>query len=347
MADELTVPAPDGAAVAEEAGLRYVVDAEPGIRRRRHGRGFSYRDAQGRPVSARDRARIDSLAIPPAWTDVWISPHPLGHLQATGRDARGRKQYRYHDTWREVRDADKFSRLLTFGEALGSLRSRLEHDLGSGRGRDQVLAAVVRLLDQTLIRVGNEEYAATNETFGLTTLRPDHVEAVGSRSFSMCFVGKSGVEHDVSVQDPKLARLVRRCHELDGQALFSYRSSDGTIEAVSSSDVNVYLHDIVGPEITAKVFRTWGASAIVAEELATGDLPSTDRELERRIVGAIDLAAEQLRNTRAVCRQSYVHPVVLDAFREGGLHEAWLHSRSGGQLNRADRTVLRLLREAG
>ncbi|MEZ5179445.1 MAG: hypothetical protein R2746_14530 [Acidimicrobiales bacterium] len=255
--DGEVVPA-DSAAVAEEAGLRYVTDASPGIRRRRRGKGFSYRDADGGPVSDGDRERICALAIPPAWSDVWICPHPRGHLQATGRDAKGRKQYRYHDRWREVRDADKFSRLLTFGEALDALRARLEQDLAGTSGRSQVLAAVVRLLDDTLIRVGNEEYAATNETYGLTTLRPDHVERAGTRSFAIRFVGKSGVEHEVSVTDPKLARLVRRCHELDGQVLFSYADEGDALQAVSSSDVNEYLHELVGPETTAKVFRTWG-----------------------------------------------------------------------------------------
>lgn len=347
MADELGPPPADSAAVAEEAGLRYVTDTGPGIRRRRQGRGFSYRSADGRPASARDRSRIETLAIPPAWSDVWICPDPRGHLQATGRDARGRKQYRYHDTWREVRDADKFSRLLAFGQALGPLRARIDEDLEGGVGRAQVLAAVVRLLDDTLIRVGNEEYASTNETFGLTTLRPDHVEQAGRRSFTLCFVGKSGVEHDVSVRDPKLARLVRRCHELDGQALFSYRQAGGTIEAVTSSDVNEYLHELVGPDTSAKVFRTWGASTIVVEDLATGEVPEADREAEQRILEAIDGAAAQLRNTRAVCRQSYVHPVVLDAFRDGGLHDAWRRSRTSSRLTRSDRTLLRLLEGAG
>lgn len=347
MADELGPPPADSAAVAEEAGLRYVTDTGPGIRRRRQGRGFSYRSADGRPASARDRSRIETLAIPPAWSDVWICPDPRGHLQATGRDARGRKQYRYHDTWREVRDADKFSRLLAFGQALGPLRARIDEDLEGGVGRAQVLAAVVRLLDDTLIRVGNEEYASTNETFGLTTLRPDHVEEAGRRSFTLCFVGKSGVEHEVSVRDPKLARLVRRCHELDGQALFSYRQAGGTIEAVTSSDVNEYLHELVGPDTSAKVFRTWGASTIVVEDLATGEVPEADREAEQRILEAIDGAAAQLRNTRAVCRQSYVHPVVLDAFRDGGLHDAWRRSRTSNRLTRSDRTLLRLLEGAG
>ena len=342
-----TAPTPqdDAEAVAEEAGLRYVTDAEPGIRRRRNGRGFSYRDVDGRPVSKATRARIEALVIPPAWNDVWICARANGHLQATGRDARGRKQYRYHDTWREVRDADKFSRLAEFGEALGALREQVDADLGTpGTGRDQVLAAVVRLLDDTLIRVGNEEYAVTNDSYGLTTLRPEHLDEVHRSAFSLRFVGKSGVEHDVTVRDPKLARLVRRCNDLDGQMLFSYRNGDGALLSVSSSDVNEYLHRHVGPSTTAKDFRTWGASALTTHTLAPLDPPATDAEAEAHVIEAIDTAAEQLRNTRAVCRQSYVHPLVLDAYRDGSLHESWQHSRRAGRLDRSDRTLLRVLR---
>ncbi len=330
--------------VAQEAGLRYVSDAEPGIRRRRAGKGFAYRAPDGHRVSASVKARVTQLAIPPAWIDVWICPYTNGHLQATGRDAKGRKQYRYHDTWREVRDANKFSRLVHFGEALDDLRSQIEADLARpGNGRDQVLAAIVRLLDDTLIRVGNEEYATTNESFGLTTLRQEHVEDVGRKAFTLRFVGKSGIEHDVTVEDAKLARLVRKCHELNGQDLFSYREDNGQIASVSSSDVNDYLHTTVGPDTTAKVFRTWGASTVVTRTLAEADLPDTDAEADQRIVAAIDVAAEQLGNTRAVCRQSYVHPVVLDTYRDGALADAWRTTRAAGHLNRADRTLLHIL----
>jgi len=345
LESEIAAP-PDGAVVAEEAGLRYVSDASPGIRRQRRGKGFGYRDVNGKAVSKAVRERIDALVIPPAWTDVWICPHANGHLQATGRDVRGRKQYRYHDTWRAVRDADKFSSLLRFGEALGELRATIDADLAApGAGRAQVLAAVVRLLDDTLIRVGNEEYAVTNESFGLTTLRPEHVAELGRREFSLCFVGKSGVEHEATVEDPKLARLVRRCHELDGKGLFSYRAEDGSLASVSSTDVNEHLHDHVGPHTTAKQFRTWGASALVTRELAEQDLPGADAEADAHIIEAIDAAAAQLRNTRAVCRQSYVHPVILDAYRDGDLRNTWKHTRSSGHLDRADRTLLSLLRE--
>jgi DNA topoisomerase I len=343
-------PAPhaDAEAVAEEAGLRYVTDAEPGIRRRRSGRGFSYRNVDGAAITRSVRARIDALVIPPAWKDVWICPQANGHLQATGRDARGRKQYRYHDTWRAVRDADKFSRLLDFGEALGALRDQVDADLRApSSSRDQVLAAVVRMLDDTLIRVGNEEYAVTNESFGLTTLRPDHVSDVGRGAFSLSFVGKSGVEHEVTVHDPKLTRLVRRCQDLDGQVLFSYRDEVGDVLSVSSNDVNDYLHRHVGDLTTAKDFRTWGASALTTGTLAPLDPPDNDSDAEGHILEAIDESAERLRNTRAVCRQSYVHPAVVDAYRDGSLHESWQHSRSGAQLDRADRTLLRVLRAGG
>ena len=224
MSALVDVPLPaeaEAEAVAEEAGLRYVSDAEPGIRRRRAGRGFSYRGVDGATVSKGVRRRIEALAIPPAWTDVWICDRAPGHLQATGRDARGRKQYRYHDRWREVRDADKFSHLREFGESLPSLRAQVEADLAArSLGREQVLAAVVQLLDDTMIRVGNEEYAASNDSYGLTTLRPAHVDEIGRREFSLRFVGKSGVEHEVTVRDARLARIVRRCQDLDGQVLF-------------------------------------------------------------------------------------------------------------------------------
>jgi len=346
-APDMFSPPGDAEAVAQEAGLRYVSDAEPGIRRRRSGRGFSYRDVNGQPASKAARARIAALAIPPAWKDVWICGRSNGHLQATGRDARGRKQYRYYDHWREVRDADKFSRLQDFGEALGALRERVDADLERpGAARDQVIAAVVRMLDDTLIRVGNEEYAVTNNSYGLTTLRPDHVEEVGRKEFSLRFVGKSGVEHEVTVRDPALTRLVRRCQDLDGQVLFSYRDADGALASVSSSDVNDYLHRYVGTNTTARDFRTWAAGALVTGELAPREGPADERDGDARILEAIDLAAERLRNTRAVCRQSYVHPIVLDAYRDGSLHEIWQQTRAAGRLDRADRTLLRVLAES-
>jgi DNA topoisomerase-1 len=341
--DDLDEPDDPGEAAAEAAGLHYETDAQPGINRRRQGRGFSYRDPRGRTVGGRERERISALAIPPAWTAVWISANPKGHLQATGRDAKGRKQYRYHDTWRAVRDADKFERLAEFGAALPELRRKVDSDLGSGPlSRDQVLALVVRLLDETLIRVGNEEYVVENESYGLTTLRDDHV-TVGTGSFILRFVGKGGIEHDVTVHDRRLARLVRRCHELGGHELFTYRAADGSIGTISSTDVNDYLHHQVGPEVTAKVFRTWGASARVTEALGPQHLADDETEVDRAVIAAIDDAAALLGNTRSVCRQSYIHPAVPDSYRSGALGEAWAGSRGSTFMHRSDRALSRLL----
>ncbi len=331
-------------AIAEEAGLVYVSDAAPGIRRSRHGAHFRYRNPDGGAVSHATRARISALAVPPAWSDVWICPRREGHLQATGRDAKGRKQYRYHDRWREVREADKFSRLHDFGEALDGLRQKVEADLaGSIPTRARVLALVVHLLDETLIRVGNEEYATVNDSYGLTTLRDKHAEIDGAE-VTLCFVGKSGIEHDLQLHDRKLANLIKRCHELGGQELFTYRDGDER-GSITSSDVNDWLHEVVGPETSAKTFRTWGASAVVVGELAGLDAPATDAEANDQIVAAIDVAAARLRNTRAVCRQSYVHPTVLDAFRDGSLGDQWAQTRAGARLSRAERTLLRALEE--
>ena len=333
-------------AIAEEAGLVYVSDAEPGVRRRRCGSGYAYRGPDGMSVSTGDRDRISALAIPPAWREVWICPLRQGHLQATGRDARGRKQYRYHDRWREVRDADKFSKLHEFGTRLDTAREQVDADLaGTAPTRCRILALVIHLLDETLIRVGNEEYAAVNESFGLTTLRNKHA-AVDGADLKLRFVGKSGVEHDVRLHDRKLASLVKRCHELGGQELFSYR--DGAeVGSISSTDVNEWLHAVVGPDTSAKTFRTWGASAVVVEQLAAADVPGRDEDANQQILAAIDVAAEQLRNTRAVCRQSYVHPAVLDAYRDGSLSDNWAHSRAGHHLTRPERTLLRTLNQEG
>jgi DNA topoisomerase-1 len=330
--------------VAEQAGLRYVSDHQPGIRRRRAGRGFSYRLPDGSTVrDPAERARIASLAVPPAWTDVWICRHPDGHIQATGRDGRGRKQYRYHPRWREVRDADKFDHLLHFGNRLGDLRARVDEDLrGSGLPRARVIALVVRLLDDTLIRVGNPEYAADNDTYGLTTLRRRHVE-VSDRRIVFEFVGKSGVDHEIRVTDPRLARLVRRCSELGGQELFTFVNGDGEPAEVTSSDVNDYVRAVIGAGTSAKDFRTWGGTVIATETLAGAGRPVTAHAAEAEIVRAIDTAAEALRNTRAVCRQCYVHPAVPDAYRDGTLEQRWRTARSTARYRRAERATLAVL----
>jgi DNA topoisomerase-1 len=333
----------DAAEVAADAGLTYVSDTMPGIRRRRRGSGFSYLRPDGTVIAdRRERERIAALAIPPAWTDVWISPRATGHILATGRDARGRKQYRYHPTWREVRDADKYDKLAAFGRTLPEVRRSVDADLGRrGLPREKILALVVKLLDETLIRVGNDAYAADNESYGLTTLKPDHVDVDGA-DIVFDFVGKSGLEHERFVHDPKLARIVRQCHELGGQDLFTYRAA-GELVDVTSSDVNAYLRDLAGDDITSKDFRTWGGTAVATAALAIGRPPASATEAEKQILASYDVAAEVLGNTRTVCRNCYVHPVVPEAYRTGRLHETWKRSRPGRTLDRKERTVLKLL----
>jgi DNA topoisomerase-1 len=325
--------------VAALAGLRYVTDADPGIRRRRRGRGVEYRHADGRRATPADVERARALAIPPAWTDVWICADPRGHLQATGRDARGRKQYRYHPEWTAVRDGAKFERLAAFGERLPRLRGQVASDLAlPGLSRRKVTAAVVALLDRTLIRVGNDEYRRMNGTYGLTTLTEEHVDVDGTE-ISFSFVGKGGREHEVSVRDQRLARIVRRCHELGGKELFTYRDPDGRPARVDSADCNEYLGEVLGVEATAKDFRTWGASTTALRHLAAFD-PGAG---EAAVLAAVDAAAERLGNTRAVCRRSYVHPSVIEAFPDGDVHRAWRSSRRGTRTSRAERALLRLL----
>jgi DNA topoisomerase-1 len=330
---------------ARAAGLRYVNDAGPGIRRVRRGKGFSYLGPDGKAVAASERKRIESLAIPPAWTDVWICPRPDGHVQATGRDAKGRKQHRYHPDWRRTRDASKYERLVDFGAGLPALRAAVERDLGlPGFPREKALALVVSLLDRTLVRVGNDEYAASNSSFGLTTLRADHAQVDGSRVL-LDFVGKSGTQHRISVQDRRLAKLVRRCSELGGQELFSYLEGDRVCD-VGSSDVNDYLRERTGAQVTAKHFRTWGGTCAAAAALALCRPPATVKEAEAQVIAAIDVAACVLGNTRAVCRSSYVHPAILDAHASGALLEAWQRSRATERASRAERAVLSVLKRA-
>ena len=331
---------------AVEAGLRYVSDESPGNRRIRRGRGFSYHRPDGELITEqRVVDRIAALAIPPAWKDVWICTNPRGHLQATGRDARGRKQYRYHPDWRSWRDADKFDSLLDFGLRLPDLRKRVESDLAqSGHPLSKVLAVVVGLLDETLIRIGNREYARDNATYGLTTLRPDHV-TVNGRSAVFEFVGKGGSDVRVPLTDRALVKAVRACQELGGQHLFTYLHDDGHPTSVDSDDVNDYLRDISGTDTTAKDFRTWGATSVAAEALATSD-PSEGQDTEATILAAIDAAAERLGNTRTVCRTSYVHPAIPEAHRRGLISDVWKQVRTSRWMTRPERLTLRLL-EAG
>jgi DNA topoisomerase-1 len=303
---------------AVKAGLHYVTDGVAGIHRRRAGKGWTYFAPDGARIrDAAERKRIGSLAIPPAWTDVWICPDPAGHIQATARDSRGRKQYRYHPSYREARDRSKFRRMLEFSEVLPVLREGLERDLRSGTlSRRQLLATVVMLLDRTLIRVGNDEYARENRSFGLTTLRRRHVQVKGS-TLQFLFRGKSGVEHSVSISDPRLARIVQRCRHLPGQQVFQYLDHFGKRQEVSSDDVNAYLRDLTGHDVTAKDFRTWGGTMLAALELRTMGRASSRREADRNIVRALDAVAARLGNTRAVCRKYYVHPALLEAYHLG------------------------------
>jgi DNA topoisomerase-1 len=303
---------------AARAGLSYVTDGTAGISRRRSGRGWSYYAPRGGRISDRKvRKRLESLAIPSAWTDVWICPNPDGHIQATARDAHGRKQYRYHPSYREARDRSKFRRMLEFSEALPTLRERIERDLGSGNlGRRQLLATVVRLLDRTLIRVGNDEYARANASFGLTTLRRRHVHVAGS-TLHFTFRGKSGIEHSIAISDLRLARIVQRCQDLPGQEIFQYMDASRRRQSITSDDVNAYLREISGRDITAKDFRTWGGTMLAALELRAMGRASSRREAERNIIRAIDAVSERLGNTRAVCRKYYVHPGLLRAYHLG------------------------------
>jgi len=307
-----------GAPPTRRVRLRYCSDTEPGIRRIRHGRSFRYVDAQGRPVrDAETLIRIRSLAIPPAYADVWICTTEDGHVQATARDARGRKQYRYHPSWRERRDVDKFDRMAAFGRALPAMRARVDRDMGGKRvSRRRVLATLVHLLERTLVRVGNEEYARENGSFGLTTLRDDHVD-IRTRSVRFVFRGKAGVEHDLRIVDRKLAAIVRRCRDIPGQELFRYEDGTGRSHPLGSGDVNQYIRDLAGESFSAKDFRTWAGSVLALAALSQRPHGSA-AHAKREIAAAIAQVAQRLGNTSAVCRKSYVHPLILSAYLERG-----------------------------
>ena len=303
---------------AARIGLKYVTDGFAGITRKRVGTGWAYYAPNGVRIRDADkRRRLNKLAIPPAWTDVWICPDPDGHIQATARDARGRKQYRYHSSYREACDRSKFRHMLEFSEVLPRLRERIERDLaGEELSRKQVLATVIRLLDRTLIRVGNDEYAKENKSFGLTTLRRRHVEVEGTL-LRFTFRGKSGVEHNVSLTDKRLARIIQRCQDLPGTELFQYLDANGKRHTIASDDVNAHLREITKRDVTAKDFRTWGGTMAAAMALRSTGPAASQREAERNIVAAIDLVSHRLGNTRAVCRKYYVHPALLEAYLEG------------------------------
>jgi DNA topoisomerase-1 len=338
----------DPADAAASGRLRHVTDRAPGITRQRAGKGFRYRAADGSFVrSPQTLARIRSLAIPPAWTHVWICALPSGHLQAVGRDARGRKQYRYHPRWRAVRDETKYARLAAFGRALPSIRRRVHEDMRrAGLPREKVLATVVGLLETTLIRVGNEEYARQNGSYGLTTLRAKHVRVNGAR-VRLQFVGKGGKPHVVDLDDRRLARVVRRCRELPGHELFQYVDEDGRRQSLDSADVNAYLREISGQAFTAKDFRTWGGTVLAAAALR-GLEPGSPTRARKQIVQAVATVAQQMRNTPAICRKSYIHPAIFEAFEASALGPAIAVVERGHRgpcltLQSGERAVLRVL----
>ncbi len=335
---------------AKAVGLRYSSDDRPGIRRRRAGQQFSYIGTDGKTIrDERTLKRIKALSIPPAYNDVWITTDPRGHLQATGRDAKGRKQYRYHPRWRDMRDETKFDRMIAFGEALPTIRERTATDLRrQGLPREKVLAAAVQLLEKTLIRVGNEEYARDNKSYGLTTLRDKHVK-VGDKRLRFHFRGKSGVEHEVTLTDRRLARTVKRCRDLPGQELLQYLDGDGQRQRIDSDDVNDYLREISGEEFTAKDFRTWAGTVLCSLALREFEACLSEAEAKKNVVAAVKQVAERLGNTPAVCRKSYIHPAILDAYLDGSIRQA-LHDfaeptvrSKGDELGAAEGALLDLL----
>ncbi len=305
---------------AKAAGLRYVTDAKPGIRRKRAGKHFSYIGLDGKPIrDEKELRRIRSLAIPPAWKDVWICPDPRGHLQATGRDARGRKQYRYHPQWRKVRDETKYDRMVAFGRALPAIRKCVERDLKlPGLPREKVLATIVYLLDISSVRIGNEEYARENNSFGLTTMRNKHVDIEGA-NLHFQFRGKSGKEQRIDIRDRRLARIVKNCRDLSGQELFQYIDEKQQCHVVESSDVNEYLKQISGQDFTAKDFRTWSGTVAATSALQELGEYETQTQAKKNVVRAIELAAQCLGNTPAICRKSYVHPDIITSYLSGSL----------------------------
>ena len=331
--------------------MRYVTDECPGLRRERCGRGFRYRTAEGRII--RDRhtlKRIGSLVIPPAWQEVWICPLGHGHLQATGRDERGRKQHLYHPRWREVRDQTKYDRVMEFARALPGIRKQLKRDLArEGLCREKVLATVVRLLEVSLIRVGNDEYARDNKSYGLTTMKNRHAKVRGAK-IKFQFRGKSGKEHVVEVEDRRIARIVRACQELPGQELFQYVDDAGQKHDVGSGDVNDYLREVTGRDFTAKDFRTWAGTVSAACELQQLGPVELEEEARRNVVAAIKATAQSLGNTPAVCRNSYIHPAIIEAYLEGTLipklneRKGKTSSNSSTRLRPKEAAVLRFLK---
>jgi DNA topoisomerase I len=344
------VLSPDPVESAKAASLRYVTDDKPGISRQRRGAAFQYIDPDGKVIrDPEELHRIKSLAIPPAWREVWICPIRNGHLQATGRDARGRKQHRYHPRWREVRDENKYDRILAFAKALPLIRQRVDGDLRlPGLPRDKILATVVRLLETSHIRVGNEEYARQNKSFGLATLRNRHVNVSGS-TIRFEFRGKSGVEHALDINDAHLARIIKRCQDLPGYELFQYIDDNGERRTIDSSDINEYIRQIAGEEFSTKDFRTWAGTVLAARALREFETAASDSESKRNIVQAIEAVAKKLGNTKAVCRKCYIHPAVIQSYTDGSLLRA-LRRRLKQKINEShgleaeEAAVLKLLK---
>ena len=341
----IAVAAPENVSAARDARLRYVSDRQPGISRMGPAGRFIYRNAEGKVIKdAAELARIKALAVPPAWTDVWICPLENGHLQATGRDARRRKQYRYHARWRRARDETKYEHMLEFGQALPAIRRRIGADLGlAGLPRQKVLAAVVRLMEDTLARVGNPEYASQNNTFGLTTLRNRHVRITRGR-IELDFRAKHGIRHVSRVSDRKLARVVKNCRDLPGSELFQYIDAAGERHCIDSADVNDYLREISGRDITAKDFRTWAATSLAVLALAGEDRDPPTRKAQ---VAAIKAVAKRLGNTPAICRKCYIHPAVLDGYLDGSLRgtlAAVGQEEQPAEMWRIERMVMRFLK---
>jgi DNA topoisomerase I len=342
--------AADPIAAAASAGLHYVTDNRPGITRVMGALGFRYYRPDGRPLkSPSDLKRIRSLAVPPAWKRVWICPDPRGHLQATGRDARGRKQYRYHPDWRAHRDSDKFDRLEAFAAVLPVIRARTAADLAKAElPREKVLAAIVQLLERSLIRVGNEEYAKSNKSFGLTTLRDQHVEVKGS-TLRFEFRGKSGKRHSVGINDRRLARIVKQCRDLPGQELFQFIDEEGRRQNVNSADVNSYLREVTGTDFTAKDFRTWFGTVLAATALREFRYAESTAASKRNVVRAIEAVAGVLGNTPAVCRKSYIHPAILECYMDRSMAAKLSRAvspslkRVASQLRPDEAAVLRIL----
>ena len=343
--------AAESAEAAEEAGLHYISDDRPGYTRRGNNGEFEYLDTQGKRIRDEQRLlRIKRLAIPPAWTDVWICPSPTGHIQATGRDARRRKQYRYHERWRELRDENKFGRLADFAKALPRIRRRVAHEMRlPGLPREKVLATVVRLLERTFIRIGNAEYARENKSFGLTTMQGRHVTVKGAR-LRFRFRGKSGRQHEVDVTDRRIANIVSKCQDLPGQDLFQYVDDEGEVRNVTSQDVNDYLREITNENFTAKDFRTWAGTVLAAIALGAQGEFETKKRAKANVKTAICAVAELLGNTPAICRKCYVHPAIVKAYLSGrqipGVGEA-IKNTNNIDLHAVERTIHKFIRAQG